>query len=352
MASNFRATGALVLCLIRCTFWPMQELVPHPENLIETGFVLSGPERGRRLLPPEAPEVLRSDTLGWVHLRAAHPDAPGWIVDNLSYLDPTIIDALVAEETRPRITRIGDGLIVILRGINTIEGEDPEDMVSIRLWIDENRIVSLSRRKVRAVEDIAQALELGSGPEDCAAFLSLLVERLTYRIEAFWSGIEDEADQLEEDVLEEGHEAMRQQLVELRRRAIILRRYLLPQRDALRALQGSHPDWLEIDDLRQLEEELDALERVVEDADAMRERMALVRDELAGQLSDRLNRNMYMLSVLSALFLPLGFLTGLFGINVAGMPGASEPVAFWLFCGGLLIVVALQMLILRKLRWI
>ncbi|MBE9639000.1 zinc transporter ZntB [Salipiger mangrovisoli] len=330
----------------------MQQLVTAPEDLIEAGFILSGASAGTRLAPGAAPEVLRSETLGWVHLRAAHPDAPGWIVDNLSYLDPTIIDALVAEETRPRITRIGDGLIVILRGINTMDGADPEDMVSIRLWIDQKRIVSLSRRKVRAVADIARALELGNGPEDCAAFLAMLVERLTFRIEAFWSGIEDEADQLEEDVLEEGHDALRQQLVELRRRAIILRRYLLPQRDALRMLQGGHPDWLEQDDLRQLEEELDALERVVEDADAMRERMALVRDELAGQLSDRLNRNMYMLSVLSALFLPLGFLTGLFGINVAGMPGASEPVAFWLFCGGLLVVVGLQLMILRRLRWI
>ncbi|WP_237220202.1 zinc transporter ZntB [Salipiger sp. CCB-MM3] len=330
----------------------MQNLVPRPADLIETGFVLDGPTAGRRLTPAEAPEVLRSETLGWVHLKASHADAPGWIVDNLSYLDPTIIDALVAEETRPRITRIGDGLIVILRGINTIEGDDPEDMVSIRLWIDQQRIVSLSRRKVRAVDDIAQALELGGGPKDCAEFLSLLVERLTYRIESFWRGIEEEADQLEEDVLEETHDAMRQQLVELRRRAIILRRYLLPQRDALKVLQTSHPDWLEADDLRQMEEELDAIERVVEDADAMRERMALVRDELAGQLSDRLNRNMYMLSVLSALFLPLGFLTGLFGINVAGMPGAGEPMAFWMFCGGLAVVVGLQLLILRRLRWI
>ena len=84
----------------------------------------------------------------------------------------------------------------------------------------------------------------------------------------------------------------------------------------------------------------------------MRERMALVRDELAGQLSDRLNRNMYLLSILSALFLPLGFLTGLFGINVAGMPGAEVSHAFWYFSGGLVVVVGLQLAILRKLHWI
>jgi Mg2+ and Co2+ transporter CorA len=108
----------------------MHELVPSPDDVILTGYTLDGPGHGHRLSPSEAPDVLRSDTLGWVHLRAQHPDTPGWIVENLSYLDPTIIDALVAEETRPRVTMVGKGLIVILRGINTIEGEDPEDMIS------------------------------------------------------------------------------------------------------------------------------------------------------------------------------------------------------------------------------
>lgn len=330
----------------------MKALVPFPDDVIETGFILAGDGHGHPLAPSEACDTLRSDTLGWVHLRAQHPDTPGWIIENLSYLDPTIIDALVAEETRPRVTRVGDGLIVILRGINTIDGEDPEDMVSVRLWIDPHRIISLSRRRVRAVSDIADELRRGHGPDDPASFLVDLVERLTQRIENFWRGIDDEADDLEEAVLTEVAPEIRPRLADLRRRAIILRRYLQPQRDALRGLQATHPFWLEADDLRHLAEEVDALERVVEDADAMRDRMALVRDEIASQLSDRLNRNMYLLSILSALFLPLGFLTGLFGINVAGVPGATDGDAFWIFIGALVLVVAAQLAILRKLKWI
>ena len=331
----------------------MNDLVPHPEALVACAYVLDGPERGRALPPTEAPSVLQADTLAWVHMRAQHPDAPSWIVENLSYLDPTIVDALVAEETRPRVTHVGDGLIVILRGINMNEGEDPEDMVAVRLWIDPHRIISLSRRRVRAVENIARELEAGTGPRDVADFLVRLAERLNFRIEAFWRELEDQADTLEEEVLQDvPPDNLRARLVELRRQAIVLRRYLQPQRDALRMLQVGHPDWLQEDDLRELAEELDALERVVEDADAMRDRRALVRDEVASQLSDRLNRNMYLLSILSALFLTLGFLTGLFGINVAGLPGADTPGAFWIFSGILIVLVAIQMVILRKLRWI
>lgn len=330
----------------------MSTLVPVTQDMILRAFALDGPDAGRRLEPAEVPELLRHDTLAWVHLRAQHADTPSWIVGNLSYLDPTIIDALVAEETRPRVTPVGNGLIVILRGVNTIEGEAPEDMVSVRLWIDPHRIVSLSMRKVKAIEDIAESLERGGGPKDAAEFLVMLTERLTYRIEAFWREVDDKADDLEEEVLEEVRPEMAGRLVDLRRTAIILRRYLQPQRDAMRTLQAVHPDWVEGDDLRQLAEELDALERVVEDADALRDRMALVRDEMQSARDERLNRNLYLLSILSAVFLPLGFLTGLFGINLAGMPGAEWPLAFWVFTGALCVIGALQLVVLRRMRWI
>lgn len=331
----------------------MTTLVPHPEGLLACAHILDGPTAGAALPPAEAPAVLQSDTLGWVHLRAQHPDAASWIVQTLSYLDPNAVEALLAEETRPRATRFGEGLVLILRGLNTIEGEDPEDMVSVRLWIDPHRIVSLSMRRVRAIEEISEELTQGRGPRDPAAFLVRLAELLNLRIEGFWRQLEEAADRIEEEILFDSiPDDLRTRLVELRRRSVILRRHLAPQRDVLRVLQGGPVPWLQQEARRELAEEQDALERMVEDADAMRDRMALVRDELQGVRDERLNRNMYLLSILSAIFLPLGFLTGLFGINTGGMPGAHTSWAFWGFCAALLAIGLAQLWLLRKMRWI
>jgi zinc transporter len=55
--------------------------------------------------------------------------------------------------------------------------------------------------------------------------------------------------------------------------------------------------------------------------------------------------------VIAAIFLPLGFLTGLLGINLGGMPGAENPDAFWVFSGLLVAVVSLQIWIFKKLDW-
>jgi len=74
----------------------------------------------------------------------------------------------------------------------------------------------------------------------------------------------------------------------------------------------------------------------------VRGRAQIVKDELVTGLSDRLNKNMYMLSVVAAIFLPLGFLTGLLGINVGGIPGADNEAAFWIFMGILALIILIQ----------
>ncbi|MBO6550915.1 MAG: hypothetical protein JJ964_15025, partial [Rhizobiales bacterium] len=73
--------------------------------------------------------------------------------------------------------------------------------------------------------------------------------------------------------------------------------------------------------------------------------------ELAFMISDKLNKNMYLLSIIAAVFLPLGFLTGLLGINVGGIPGAENKDAFLVFCFILCVIVSAQIWFFKKFKW-
>jgi zinc transporter len=92
--------------------------------------------------------------------------------------------------------------------------------------------------------------------------------------------------------------------------------------------------------------------RIVEDLDAMRERAAVIQDELTNRAAEHMNRNMYTLSVVAALMLPLGVITGMFGMNVGGIPLAENKDGFLVIAILLTAVVALQVLIFRRLKWI
>ncbi|MDF2366362.1 zinc transporter ZntB [Sneathiella sp.] len=314
-------------------------------------FDFDGEGGGKSVSDKAIARELKNESLAWVHLDLSHPDTKPWLHEKISYLDPFVVDALVAEETRPRVAEIGEGALIILRGVNLNENADPEDMVSIRLWIDAERIISVQRRQLKAVLDIEERIKAGKGPKNSGDFINMLLARLSERMANVLIELDDATDDVEEKILENPDTAFREKIIDIRKEAIVLRRYMAPQKDAIAQLRLCEFSWLDAGHKRHLQENFDHLLRYVEDLDAIRERAQIVKDELANIIADRLNRNLYVLSVIAAIFLPLGFLTGLLGINVGGIPGVDNPYAFYIFSGFLVIIVILQVLLFRKLKW-
>ncbi|BDW98551.1 zinc transporter ZntB [Maricaulis maris] len=313
---------------------------------------LTGDGTGRPLSGDDIADQIRDNALAWVHLDGRHEAARQWIETELDYLDPLIIDALLAEETRPRLVEFDKGALMILRGVNLNADAQPEDMVSIRLWIDPSRIITVQRRPLKAVRDIQDRLAAGNGPKDAGEFIGQISARLFERMEPVMTEMHERLDDVEERVMDEPSIAERQEITSLRKQAIIFRRYFAPQRDVIAYLRTSEMDWLTTGHRRRLQENLDRITRYLEDLDAIRERAQIVKDELANALADRMNKNLYVLSLVAAIFLPLGFLTGLLGINVGGIPGADMASAFWIFLAILTAVSAAQIWFFKVMKWL
>ena len=124
-----------------------------------------------------------------------------------------------------------------------------------------------------------------------------------------------------------------------------------PQRDAMARLQSEKVSWLSEENKIQLREVYDHLTRYIEDLDATRERATVTQEELVSRLSEQMDQRMYVLSIVAAVFLPLGFLTGLLGINIAGIPGAEYKFAFFVFCLFLVIIVVLELVVFKRKKW-
>ncbi|MCA0873794.1 zinc transporter ZntB [Seohaeicola saemankumensis] len=320
-------------------------------DFLQFALSLNGPDPGAALAATEIARALAEEELAWVHLSATDPASAAWIEENLSYLPAPVREALTAEATRPRVSPQGDGAMVILRGVNTNPGADPEDMVSVRLWIDPARIVSLSRRPLAAVAELQASIAAGEGPRDAGGFLADLLACLNAGIVARVDRLDEKAEIIEDGALAgDDPGGLRHSVTDVRRELAVLRRFLRPQRDAAATLTDGRLAWTGGDTRHLLVEVHDVLTRTVEDLDELTERMAVARDEIASALSDRLNSNLFRLSLVSAIFLPLGFLTGLMGINLGGMPGASSDSAFWIFCAGLGVVLALLLVVLWWFR--
>lgn len=288
----------------------------------------------------------------WVHLDRTHAVTRDWLLEDAG-LDALVVDTLLDEETRPHVMRHESGMLVNLRGVNLNPGADPEDMVSVRLWLDAHRIISMRGPRLLAADDVSSELAAGRGPRSGGGVLAALAEALALRMRPVVNDIEDEFDAFEQALADEAVQNPTTATVSaMRRRAIELRRYLAPQRDVMAQLSQAGEAWLEPDDRLRLRYTADHIMRLVEDLDAARERGAVTHEQLRERLSQRMNRNMYLLSVVAAIFLPATFVTGLLGINVGGIPGAEAGWAFLAVCVILGVLLVAEIWYLRRRQWL
>ena len=310
-------------------------------------YIFDGRGAGRRVDADGVAAWTPDEGTLWVHLDVLDSASRAWLSEQTD-IDELTKEVLMAGETRPRIVPGKNGLLLVLRGVNLNPGADPDDMVSIRVWIEENRIVSSRRRRLLSVDDIREALDSGQGPENPGAFVVSLVERLADRIGNAVDKIEEEISVAEARSVEATPSTLRSELGALRRETAAIRRHLAPQRDALDRLYRNPDRFLAETAANELREQADRITRYLEDLDLARERAIVLNEELLGRLAHEQNSRVYLLSVVAAVFLPLTFVTGLLGMNVAGLPGTDNPAAFLL---SLLIMGALGVALVLFFRW-
>ncbi|MEV9616983.1 zinc transporter ZntB [Aliarcobacter butzleri] len=314
------------------------------------GFLLDKKGSATELKYEELNSVDTADKILWVHFDYSTQEAKYWIRNQCN--NSIVADALLADETRPRTTLLGDSLLLALRGVNLDPHSRPENMISIRLFISSNMIISTSRRTLLSVTEIIEELRKGTGVKSTSEFLVELTHRMIDRMDDVIDQLQDRTDYLEENIIDMKNQEFRTEILNVRRETIILKRYLAPQKEALIKLSNEKISWIDEYKKVEIRETNDQLIRHIEELDTIRDKVILIQEELANSLSEEMNKKMYMLSIISAIFLPLTFLTGLLGINVGGIPGASNDKAFYIFTIILLLVIFSQYIIFKKKKWI
>ncbi|MFQ6372750.1 zinc transporter ZntB [Shewanella sp. YIC-542] len=321
-----------------------------PEGLI-SGLLLNGANAGQTVTLAQAKNWQPQQGLLWLHFDYKHKKSAHWLTQ-LCQLPKLESEALLMQDTRPRVVRAGTGWLLALRGINLNPQAAPEDMVSIRLYMDEQRIISTCSRQLFSIQALQQAIMAGDGPQSSGEFLLSLCEQLTSRHIDFIDQLEDRLAQLEEQSLSAPRATLQNNVAALRRQSVSVRRYLAPQREAYIKLLSDGFTLFDAPQKRIFSEVSNTLIRGIEDLDAIRDRAMVTQEELLNRQTEALNQRLYFLALISAIFLPLSFLTGLLGVNITGIPGADNPWAFVIFCGFLLLLVGGQLWLFYRFRWL
>lgn len=300
--------------------------------------------------PLDDDEIIDKDHPCWLHLNYTNPESAQWLATT-PLLPNAVRDALAGESLRPRVTRMGEGTLITLRCINGSTDERPDQLVAMRLYMDERLIVSTRQRKVLALDDVVNDLNEGSGPTDGGSWLVDICDALTDHASEFIEELHDKIIDLEDNLLDQqvpprGHLAL------LRKQLIVMRRYMTPQRDVYSRLASERFNWMSDDHRRRMQDISDRLGRGLDEIDACIARTAVMSDEISQLMQESLARRSYTMSLMAMVFLPSTFLTGLFGVNLGGIPGGEWHFGFSLFSMLLVVLIGGVTWWLHRSKWL
>jgi zinc transporter len=319
--------------------------------VFSSALLLDGKGGARELSDEEVVKWNPDDGVLWVDFDQSSKKARDWLRRD-SGIDRAAASILLEGETRPRSLVEPGGLIIIMRGINMNPGAVPDDMVAIRVWLEGSRVVTARRRKVLSAVDVRESLLAGKGPRTVGQFLVALAGQLTERIAAAVDNIEQLLEDLDARLAEGDVDSVRANLSIVRRQAAAIRRHLAPQRDALDRLARASTGFLTDKEQFELRETGDHMMRHIEDLDLARENALVTQEELMNKVALEQNARMYLLSVIAAIFLPLTFVTGMLGMNVAGLPGVENPNGFLISAVTMVVLGIALVAYFKWKRWI
>ena len=293
----------------------------------------------RSSLSPDSNDGAARQSEAWIDIEVGDDEGRRWLASQ-SGLDDEIISRLLEPAPACYWRRFGQGLHFHVRGV--VPGGDTSmiPIVDFGIWLEPGRIITVRHGKVPSLDRAAEDCSTGAGPSNSWELILFVMSDAQSRVEQDLLSLAATIDQLEDRLLAGEGDSPIHSVAELQKRLVYARRVQAPLANLVSFISsqpGTAIDGALRDDLEGI---ANIVAQLRETLDLSIDRASALQGQIRDQLSDSLNTATYRFTWVATVFLPLSFLTGLLGINVAGIPGDHNPLAFWLVCGTLCFIAA------------
>lgn len=308
--------------------------------------------------------AIRLDTCkhlgGKARVLEATAQAPLWIHFNLSdnrarrhlekwgELDEDGRALLLDGDAQVRLLLLAEGFGAVLGDFHTDFDLDPEAFGKLRVYVDSRVIITCRQHALAGVDRVRRRLEHGETAESPVELFERLVREIAEGFASVSVRLGEIVEDAEDEVLAGRLSGRARELGSVRRLLARLRRHGAANKNALQPLPDRIAAWSQGEQRQRLREVIERLDAVGQDLELVTERARLVQEEIAGRLGEATNKNLYLLSTLTTALLPITLITGIFGMNVGGLPFLNSPHGFWVVMFVITAAIAGVMLSLRR----
>jgi len=291
----------------------------------------------------------------WVNVQTPTHEELDWLQQNFN-LHPLVLEDIVHRDQRSKLEEYHDYMFLVLHSPAVEPRNQDLNWEELHIVISKHWVVTAldkdSPRLEQAIKKIATSdrlFERGLG--------SLVYHLCDGIVDAYFPIMDDsgdQMDQMEEVMLDKPDHALLDQMFKLKRNLVEMRRFLSPQRDVFRTLLDRSDDYFDVLARPYFRDIYDHMVRVYDSLDSLRDQVGNATDLYLSVVNNNMNLVMKRLTVITTIFMPITFVTGVFGMNFGHSPQVENDPGwfFWACIFTLAIIASVMIITLRRLKFI
>jgi len=310
----------------------------------------------REITDPQQCETFRkAKSITWVNVDGLqnHP-----VLEKLSQsmgFHSLTLEDILNTDLRPKIEDYGDYIYIVAKMLDVDRETERIRVDQLSLLLGPNYVVSIQEEAGDPFEPVRNRIRNGAGRLRRSGADYLAHALLDVVVDQYFSVIDwisERIEALDERVTEDERGDLMQQLYTLKRAVIFLRKSIFPLRDVVSTLRNIDSDLILETTQPYLRDLHDHVVQLSDRIETGRDLLSGLQDVYLSTLSNRTNTVMKIVAVFSSVFLPLTFITGVFGMNFEFMPLIHRQWGFAISVVSMLVIVFGMLGYFRYKRWI
>ena len=297
----------------------------------------------------------KEDQMLWVDLRGLNNIQLVEELGNAFGVHPLTLEDITDIYARPKWGENEQGVFFIFKTLKFSPDSDQIDTEQISIAFNHNTLATFQEDSTDTLSTIRERIEAKKGrlrteKADYLAYsiLDLLLDKLYITLDR----VEDNLDKLESRILDQPRSEHKEQIYFLKRLLLVLRKNILPIREVIQTFERSQSPFIKKETKVFIRDLSDHIVTLSERVDTFREILFSIQELYASEMSIRMNRVIQWLTIITALFVPVTFVAGVWGMNFEWLPMTKGIYGFVIIAMVMVFMMVGMFFWFRKNKWL
>jgi magnesium transporter len=289
----------------------------------------------------------------WINVSGIHKTEVIEEIGKCFNLHPLLLEDIVNTDQRPKMENYGEYIFIVVKML--YQNKTGINAEQVSLVLGPNFVLSFQESEDDVFDLVRERIRKGKGKtrEMGADFLTYsLIDAIVDHYFIILERIGELVEELEEDMVKEPTPRTLEGIHRLKREMIFLRKSVWPLREVINAMLRSESKLIKKTTTIYLRDVYDHTIQVIDTVETFRDMLSGMIDLYLSSISNRMNEIMKVLTIIGTIFIPLTFVTGLYGMNFRYMPELESPWGYPVALGVMLLIAIMMIIYFKKKKWL